>query len=131
MSNEIVESDICGATTRNDQYCNKRTRHPSGKCPWHRSQAERFTLRVDPPKNAKVKPEIFTREISNNVGRMYDEKPIKSKSVFLRFGQGELELSWSHGMQAFEIKSMHKGLRDGMTVIPDCSNRVFIRVGER
>jgi hypothetical protein len=126
---QIIESDLCGAMNNNGRgYCKNRTRHPSGFCPSHRRNAEGKC----PPLRKKkiIHPEFFTRAFSSRT-LTSEETPIRSKEVTLRFGDAELSLSWNHGIKAFEIRTMHKGLRDGMTLIPDCSNRIFIKAGER
>ncbi len=103
--------------------CANRTQHTSGLCHYHRPTLSK-------PK-AKMMPEFFTTEPSRSVGRMLNEIPINAKSVYLRYGDATLELSWNRSLDAFEVRTTHKGLRDCLSVHPDSGNRIFIRVGDR
>lgn len=120
----IIESDLCGAMKPDGRYCNNRTRHPSGFCPAHRRAP------LHGPARAKSKPKLEIFTVTHRAqGR--EETPINSKSVTLRHGDSELIVSWCSVMKAFEIRTMNKKLRDGMTIIPECSNVVLVKVGER
>lgn len=125
MSERLLQR--CEGRTRAGTRCTRSATGMGRRCDLHQVQ-----IGAPKPKYKKpVKPEFYTRTHSKNIGRMFDETQIKTKAVYLRFGDADLELEWNHGMQAFSIRTMHKGLRDGLTVIPDSSNRIFIKVGER
>lgn len=115
MKRAIETHGQCEALTKMGYRCGNAA-YKKGRCTRHMPKATHSAdgERVRPVRKPACKPQT-------GAGVNY---------VFIQRGDDTLEVKWSDAHMAFEVRSTHKGMRDGLCVFPASGNLVYIKVGE-